>query len=132
MVSSLAAQLAQNTSLNAALIVDKSRRKPTESYLFTPKEAYQHDLDSIYSLGVNGFARLSKLDLSLRSYEKSLFSDQAKALDRTLQPADVVDELNRVLDSFLPLLGPYLLENPTGRVLEWLVRRFRCVTLVHF
>ncbi|KAK7688534.1 hypothetical protein QCA50_008072 [Cerrena zonata] len=125
MVSSLAAQLAQSTSLNTALLVDKSRRKPTESYLFTPKEAQQHDLDSIHALGVNSFTKLATLDYTLRSYETSLFSDQAKALDRTLQPAQVVEELNQTLDSFLPLLGPYLLESSTGRVIEWLVRRFR-------
>ena len=125
MVSSLAAQLAQGTSLNSALLVDKSRRKPTESYLFTPKEAHQHDLDSIYALGANGFTQLAILDPSLRSFENSLFSDQAKALDRTLQPAEVIEQLNQTLDAFLPLLGPYLLENPTGRVIEWLVRRFR-------
>ena len=125
MVSSLAAQLAQGTSLNSALLVDKSRRKPTESYLFTPKEADQHDLDSIYALGANGFTQLAILDPSLRSFENSLFSDQAKALDRTLQPAEVIEQLNQTLDAFLPLLGPYLLENPTGRVIEWLVRRFR-------
>lgn len=125
MVSSLAAQLAKNASLNSALLVDKSRRKPTQSYLFTPKEADQHDLDSIYALGVNGFTQLATLNGLLRAYDASLFSDAAKALDRTLQPSDVVADLDRALDSFLPLLGPYLLENPTGKVLEWLVRRFR-------
>ena len=30
-----------------------------------------------------------------------------------------------LLNSFLPLLGPYLLETPTGKIVEWLVRRFR-------
>ena len=127
MVSSLAAQLAQGASLNSALLVDKSRRKPTESYLFTPKEAHQHDLDSIYALGSNGFTQLATLEPSLRSYDNSLFSDQARALDITLQPAEVVAKLNETLNAFLPLLGPYLLENPTGRVMEWLVRRFRYV-----
>lgn len=130
MVSSLAAQLAKNASLNSALLVDRSRRKPTQSYLFTPKEADQHDLDSIYALGVNGFTQLATLNGLLRAYDASLFSDAAKALDRTLQPSDVVADLDRALDSFLPLLGPYLLENPTGKVLEWLVRRFRYVKIL--
>lgn len=35
-------------------------------------------------------------------------------------------ELDRKISSFLPLLGSDLMEMPTGRVLEWLVRRFRC------
>lgn len=129
MVSSLAAQLAQNASLNAALLVDRSRRKPGESYLFTGRDADQHDLESIHALGVNGFLHLASLSASLRIFEDALFSDATKGLDRTLQSADVNAELNRTIAAFLPLLGPYLMEAPTGKVIEWLVRRFRYVII---
>lgn len=125
MSSSLAAQLAQNASLNASLLVDRSRRKPTQSYLFTAREADQHDLDSIHALAVNAFFRLKTVEPALANYEDALFSDAAKATDRTLQNAEANDKLNESLNSFLPLLGPYLLESPTGKIIEWLVRRFR-------
>jgi U3 small nucleolar RNA-associated protein 10 len=125
MVSSLAAQLAQSTSLNVALISNKSRRKPAESYLFTGREADKHDLESIHALGANGLLQLASLNPRFGSFKDSLFSDAVKGLDRTLQPAEADAELGRTIGSFLRLLGPYLMEGPTGKVLEWLVRRFR-------
>ncbi|KAG5718058.1 U3 small nucleolar RNA-associated protein 10, partial [Termitomyces sp. T112] len=124
-MSSLAAQLAQNASLNAALLVDRSRRKSAESYLFTGREADQHDLESIHALGVNGLLQLALLNPALRKYEDQLFSEYAKATDRTLLPLEVNAELDAGIATFLALLGPYVMEAPTGRVLEWLVRRFR-------
>ncbi|KAF8064012.1 hypothetical protein FPV67DRAFT_198389 [Lyophyllum atratum] len=124
-MSSLAAQLAQNASLNAAILVDRSRRKSAESYLFTGREADQHDLESIHALGVNGLLQLATLNPSLRKFEDQLFSEYAKSIDRTLLPAEANAELDTGIASFLGLLGPYLMDAPTGKVLEWLVRRFR-------
>lgn len=125
MPTTLAQQLAQTASLNSSLLVDRTRRKVTQSYLFTGKEADQHDLDSIHALGTNAFLQLCNLDPALRSYEGSLFSDTAKATDRTLQPAALNAELDTAIEQFLQLLGPFLMEVPTGKVMEWLVRRFR-------
>ncbi|KAF5351352.1 hypothetical protein D9758_008071 [Tetrapyrgos nigripes] len=125
MVSSLAAQLAQNASLNSSLLADRSRRKPSESYLFTGREADQHDLESIYALGYNGFLQLVSVDAEFEEYEESLFSSAAKATDRTLLSAEENSQLHAAISSFLLALGPYLLEAPAGKVLEWLVRRFR-------
>ncbi|KAG5644278.1 hypothetical protein DXG03_008763 [Asterophora parasitica] len=124
-MSSLAAQLAQNASLNSAILVDRSRRKAAESYLFTGREADQHDLEAIHALGVNGLIQLALLDPSLRKYEDQLFSEYAKATDRTLLSSEGNAELDAGITTFLPLLGPYLMEVPTGKVIEWLVRRFR-------
>ncbi|GLB44223.1 putative U3 small nucleolar RNA-associated protein 10 [Lyophyllum shimeji] len=124
-MSSLAAQLAQNASLNAAILVDRSRRKAAESYLFTGREADQHDLESIYALGVNGLLQLASLNSALRKFEDQLFSEYAKSMDRTLLPLEANAELDAGISAFLALLGPYLMEAPTGKVLEWLVRRFR-------
>jgi U3 small nucleolar RNA-associated protein 10 len=127
MTSSLAAQLAQSASLNSALLVDRSRRKAVESYLFTGHEADAHDLESIHALASNGLIQLSVLNSSLTKFERHLFSDSVKDLDRTLLGIQANAELDRNIDSFLAMLGPYLLDPPTGKVLEWLVRRFRYV-----
>ncbi|KAG6888637.1 hypothetical protein C0992_007989 [Termitomyces sp. T32_za158] len=124
-MSSLAAQLAQNASLNSALLVDRSRRKSAESYLFTGRDADQHDLESIHALGVNGLLQLALLNPSLRKYEDQLFSEYAKATDRTLLSLEANAELDAGIAAFLALLGPYVMEAPTGKVLEWLVRRLR-------
>lgn len=127
MPSSLATQLAQNLSLNSTLLVDRARRKPTHSYLFTEREADKHDLESIHALALNAFIQLRQWNPALQSYESSLFSDAAKGTDRTLLPLEEAKELHGRISGFLPLLGSDLMEMPTGRVLEWLVRRFRCV-----
>ncbi|KAI9435473.1 hypothetical protein H4582DRAFT_1969649 [Lactarius indigo] len=125
MPSSLATQLAQSVSLNSTLLVDRARRKPTQSYLFTEREADKHDLESIHALALNAFIQLSQWNPALQSYESSLFSDAAKGIDRTLLPLEEAKELDGKISAFLPLLGGDLMEMPTGRVLEWLVRRFR-------
>ena len=124
-MSSLASQLAQNASLNATLLVDRSRRKPVSSYLFTGREAEQHDLEAIHALGVNSLIHLSSIEPALAKYEDALFSDLAKSTDRTLLSVDVNRELDRSIEEFLLKLGPYLMEAPSSSILEWLVRRFR-------
>lgn len=126
-MSSLAAQLAHSASLNTSLLVDRSRRKAGESYLFTGREADQHDLESIHALGINGLLQLALLNPALRELEDQLFSEYAKTTDRTLLSAEANAELDKSIATCLALLGPYLMETPTGKVLEWLVRRFRCV-----
>lgn len=173
MASSLATQLAQNASLNSALLVDRSRRKPTASYLFTGREADDFDLEVVHALAVNGFLQLIRLDSSiqgtetggsaaeentrveevedlatgglarsqklriptasqagnisrLEQFEDEIFSDAMKGTDRTLLSQERVKELDDVLERFMRELGPWLLEPPCGRVIEYLVRRFRC------
>ncbi|TDL26887.1 hypothetical protein BD410DRAFT_763071 [Rickenella mellea] len=125
MVSSLAAQLAKGASINATLLVDRSKRKWGESYLFTGREADQHDLETIHALAVNGFTQLRTLQPSLEEYEGALFSDAAMHTDRTLISREDDESLGKTIAAFLTQLGPYLMEAPTGKVIEWLVRRFR-------
>lgn len=125
MASSLATQLAQRASLNSAILVDRSKRKHADSYLFTGKEANHHDLHSVHALGLNGFTYLSSIIPSFRTFEQTLFSDAAKALDRTLLTKEKAEELSFTIGKFLRSLGPYLLDAPSGKILEWLVRRFR-------
>ncbi|KAG5637086.1 hypothetical protein H0H81_005819 [Sphagnurus paluster] len=121
-MSTLAAQLAQNASLNAAILVDRTRRKAAESYLFTGREADQHDLEAIHALGVNGLLQLASLNPSLRKYEDQLFSEHSKATDRTLLSAQDNVVLDTGIGAFLSSLGPYLMESATGKVLEWLTK----------
>lgn len=125
MTSSLATQLAQGASLNSALLVDRSKRKHTESYLFTGKEADHHDLYSVHALALNGFTHLRSVNPTFRTFEQALFSDAAKGIDRTLLTKEKAEELSLTIGRFLKFLGPYLLDAPSGKILEWLVRRFR-------
>lgn len=125
MSSSLATQLAKNASLNASLL-SSTRRKPVESYLFPASQASTHDLESIHFLASNAFLQLKSVQPSCRKYEAALFSDSVKDVDRTLLSKERNEELDVNLKGFLRLLGPWLMEGMVGKILEWLVRRFRC------
>lgn len=125
MTSGLAAQLAQYSSLNASLYVDRSRRKHTESYLFPNRDANEHDFYSLHALGLNGLSKLKALNPGFGKYEGTIFSDSSRNADRTLQSQTQNADLDRVLDDFLKHLGPYLMEPPASKALEWVIRRFR-------
>jgi U3 small nucleolar RNA-associated protein 10 len=127
MTSALAAQLAQGASLNATLVAGSGQRRkaPAQSYLFTGREADKHDLESVHALGANGIAQLRTLDKRFTEFEESLFGEAAKSYDRTLRTKEENAKLDANVEAFLVLLGPWLLEAPAGKVLEWLVRRFR-------
>ncbi|KAG2130333.1 hypothetical protein DEU56DRAFT_815464 [Suillus clintonianus] len=141
MPSALASQLAASASLNASLLeAHTSKRRRTESYLFTGRDTDVHDLDSIHALASNAFAQLSSLSPAFTArtiklgsdgsslpvdFDQTLFSEAARNTDRTMQSRDVNTNLDRTLNAFLSLLGPWLMEAPTSKVLEWLVRRFR-------
>jgi hypothetical protein len=143
MPSALASQLAASASLNASLLdAHTNKRRRTESYLFTGRDADVHDLDSIHALASNAFAQLSSLSpaftartIKLASdgsslsvdFDQTLFSEAARNVDRTMQSREANANLDRTLNAFLSLLGPWLMEAPTSKVLEWLVRRFRYV-----
>jgi U3 small nucleolar RNA-associated protein 10 len=130
MVSSLATQLAQGSSLNAAFITERTsgKRKTTQSYLFTGRDAAKYDLDTVYALAANGLLQLRSLDGRLSNFEESLFSSRARETDRTLQTKEENVKLDATIEDFLALIGPFLLEASAGKVLEWLVRRFRYET----
>lgn len=139
-MTALAAQLAASASLNASLLQDRSKKRKSESYLFTGRDADLHDLDAIHALASTAFSQLRSLSPAFSSkiakfstdgppvavdFEHALFSDAAKVLDRTLQTPELNANLDRNINAFLALLGPWLMEVPTSKVLEWLVRRFR-------
>lgn len=128
MPSALATQLSKNTSLNTELL--KNTRKQRHygfTYLFSSEEAARHDLDSIYALGQNGFAALCALDPLLEELGRDIFSNAGRVVDRTVIPPDQLAALQGALTRFMRRISMYLMEPPAGKVLEWLVRRFRSV-----
>ncbi|TRM63291.1 hypothetical protein BD626DRAFT_496170 [Schizophyllum amplum] len=125
MTSSLAAQLAAGASLNTNFLADRSKRRSTQSYLFTGRDADNYDLDSLHALAVNGLRQLCTLTPKLRKYEDALLSPAAKATDRTLLTSEADGRLNDALKGAMGLLGEHLMTAPAGKMVEWLVRRFR-------
>ncbi|KAF8124438.1 hypothetical protein EV363DRAFT_1540606 [Boletus edulis] len=106
------------------------------------RDADLHGLDSIHAAST-AFTHLRSLSPAFSSkslnvgtdgspcavdFENVLFSDAARALDRTLQTSEYNANLDQNINALLPLLGAWLMDAPTNKVLEWLIRRFRQVS----
>ncbi|KIY47627.1 hypothetical protein FISHEDRAFT_74431 [Fistulina hepatica ATCC 64428] len=110
-MSSLALQLSADASVNGALL---SHRHAHPSYLFGPRDEY--DLDSVRALAINGARALGV---------RSPLLDGQDDTDRTLLTAHDNATIDAHVAALLPRLQLHLLTPPAGRILEWLVRRFR-------
>lgn len=124
-MSSLALQLASLASLDSTRLGASKASSTQPSYLFTPTEAAQHDLETIHSLGLNGFEELKELDSSLLEFEDDLFGEGSKQTDRMIISKQENEDLGEVLDRFLRRLGKHVPTRACAKVVEWLVRRFR-------
>jgi U3 small nucleolar RNA-associated protein 10 len=98
-----------------------------QSLLFEPRIAAAQDFDSLYTLCTEGFQELCLLDNRFATFQRSIFSAQSKSEDRTQMTRKENEELDRVLEDFLGLVGARLLLKPAIKAVEWLVRRFRYV-----
>ncbi|KAI8973417.1 hypothetical protein BDF20DRAFT_837366 [Mycotypha africana] len=105
--------------------VSEISRKARPSFLFTAREAADQDLETIYSIAYNGIMELVILDEKFAPFEKTLFSEQMKSVDRILQTKEENEKLDASINAFLSQLSPYFLLKPSGKVLEYLIRRFR-------
>ncbi|KAG0048658.1 HEAT repeat-containing protein 1 [Gryganskiella cystojenkinii] len=123
-MSSLANQLKRIGTADANKGSEKAA-KHRASFLFDSKQAADYDIDTIYSIGVNGCAELRLLDDNFAPFEKTLFSESMKNVDRALQSKEDNAKLDESITQFLRLLSPYFLLKPSGKALEWLIRRFR-------
>ncbi|WWD20373.1 hypothetical protein CI109_104849 [Kwoniella shandongensis] len=125
MSSSLASQLQQIASLDASRLTSKYGTPSSKSYLFPPKVAAEHDLDSIFTLAQSGFDELLSLDPGMEVFEDELFSERAKRTDRMMLSQEENDALNTTLGRCLRRLGKWVGVMAGGKCIEWLVRRFR-------
>ena len=113
------------TSTNT-LNTQKLKSIHSASLLFPPKHAAAQDLDTIFSITTTkGFQELCLLDERFVVFEKGLFSDGSKDVDRFLLTTEEVVELDRNIDAFLQLVSGRMLLRPALKTVEWLVRRFR-------
>lgn len=99
-----------------------------KSLLFDSKVAASQSFEAVYLICYDGFRELCALDPRFLPFAKSLFSEQSKVEDRAHMTEKDNDKLNGVLEAFITLAGPRLLLKPAEKALEWLVRRFRCVS----
>ena len=126
MATALTAQLAQIRAKSSYPLDIKAQKKAhRKSLLFDPKIAGNQDFETIYQICIEGFDDLCGIDGRFYKYANTLFSEQSKEEDRTQLLPEQEEELNKVIEDFLRLVGGRLLLNPAVKAVEWLVRRFR-------
>lgn len=126
-MSSLQKQLASiAANSNHELDLKAQKTAHSKSLLFDPQHAATQSFENIYQICVEGFEELCALDSRFVAFAKSIFSPQSKSEDRTQMTQSDNQELDRILEAFLGLVGSRLLLKPALKAVEWLVRRFRC------
>jgi U3 small nucleolar RNA-associated protein 10 len=128
MTSSLAAQLSQIAANSTkSLNVKAQKAAHGQSLIFEPRVAASQSFDTIYTLCHEGFEELCMIDNRFLEFQRNLFSEQSQDEDRTQMTAAQNAELDKLLESFIGLLGGRLRLNPAVKAIEWLIRRFRLV-----
>ncbi|KAJ5623539.1 hypothetical protein N7490_012144 [Penicillium lividum] len=126
MASSLAAQLSQIAAKSTHELDLKTQRiAHSQSLIFDYNVAGTQDFDTVYEICYEGFRELCSLDGRFEEFERTIFSEQSKAEDRTQMNATQNKELDTVIENFLALVGGRLQLSPAVKAVEWLVRRFR-------
>ena len=122
MTTSLARQLQgiQQTAAN----VNFQKRKKVASLLFDASEAADQDYDQVFALAINGFEELLSHDSSISRFAQTIFSDEARQIDRYVQTQEQNDSLDKTIRSFISTTASHFLLRPLLKCLEWLVRRF--------
>lgn len=125
-MSSLALQLSAISSKTASVALDRKSRSRihSRSLIFDPKVAATQDYETIYDHALEGLDELIDLDPRFKRFKQTLFSESSITLDRNVQQQESIDQLDKNIEAFLNLVGPYFLLSPTVKALEWLVRRF--------
>ena len=76
-----------------------------------------------------GLQELAGMDKRFEAYRKTLFSQETLKLDRELQSRELNEKLNSSISTFLRILSHYILLKPAHQILEYLIRRYKFVTL---
>lgn len=84
MATSLARQL-QAIKSDTVATLDKRKHEKVASLLFDPQEAAHQDFNSVFSLGSNGLHGLIQSEPRFQKFEKTLFAETSKEIDRTIQ-----------------------------------------------
>lgn len=128
MASSLAVQLSQIAASSTKSLNVKARKAAHgQSLIFEPRVAASQSFDTIYTLCHEGYEDLCMIDGRFLEFQRNIFSEQSQDQDRTQMTAAQNAELDKLLESFLGLIGGRLRLNPALKAVEWLIRRFRSV-----
>lgn len=101
-----------------------AKRKGRASLLYTFEEAADIGLDELYESGLKGFDQLCRIDPRFTQCRKALFSSGSRHVDMNEHDEAGRIALDKTVDIFCKLLGPYVLLPAAMHSLEYLIRKF--------
>lgn len=126
MASNLASQLQKIAETSTStLSARKQKSLHSTSLLFPPSHAAAQDFETIYSIALEGFLELVALDGRFAVFQRGIFSESSKDIDRFTMTKEENDDLDKSCIQFLELVGRWARLKPALKAIEWLVRRFR-------
>ncbi|XP_038896984.1 uncharacterized protein At3g06530 [Benincasa hispida] len=125
MASSIASQLQAIKSFVQADSEPLKRPFTRPSILFDPKEAADIDVDTIFSIALQGLEVLISLDERFRNYKNNLFSYKSREQDRELMSEEENKRINATISSFLRLISGHFQQPSSLKTLEYLIRRYK-------
>ncbi|XP_061353134.1 uncharacterized protein At3g06530 [Gastrolobium bilobum] len=125
MATSIASQLEVIRSFAKADSEPLKKPFTRPSILFDPKEAADIDIESIFTIALQGLEVLVSTDERFRNYKNDLFSQRSKELERELMGVEQNNHLNVSIASFLRLISGYFLIPSALKTLEYLIRRYK-------
>ncbi|XP_048636041.1 uncharacterized protein At3g06530-like isoform X1 [Brassica napus] len=125
MSSLLASQLQAIKAVVQADTEPSKRPYTRPSILFTPKEAADFDIESIYKLGLKGLEVLGNKDERFKNFVSDLFSHKSREIDRELLGKEENAKIDASISSYLRLLSGYLQFRASLETLEYLIRRYK-------
>ncbi|XP_027329398.1 uncharacterized protein At3g06530 isoform X2 [Abrus precatorius] len=125
MATSIASQLEAIRSFAKTDSEPLKRPFTRPSILFDPKEAADIDIETIFTIALQGLEVLIDTDERFRNYKNDLFSHRSKELDRELMGIEQNSQLNVSIASYLRLLSGYFLLPSALKTLEYLIRRHK-------
>ncbi|KAF8101204.1 hypothetical protein N665_0209s0060 [Sinapis alba] len=125
MSSLLASQLQAIKAVVQADTEPSKRPYTRPSILFTPKEAADFDIESIYELGIKGLEVLGNKDEKFKNFISDLFSHKSREIDRELLGKEENARIDASISSYLRLLSGYLQFRASLETLEYLIRRYK-------
>ncbi|XP_013585533.1 uncharacterized protein At3g06530 isoform X2 [Brassica napus] len=125
MSSLLASQLQAIKAVVQADTEPSKRPYTRPSILFSPKEAADFDIESIYELGLKGLEVLGNKDERFKHFVSDLFSHKSREIDRELLGKEENARIDASISSYLRLLSGYLQFRASLETLEYLIRRYK-------
>ncbi|ONI24972.1 hypothetical protein PRUPE_2G273000 [Prunus persica] len=126
MATSIASQLEAIKSVIQADTEPSVKRPFTRpSILFDAKEAADIDIDTIFSIALQGLDVLVITDERFRIYKNDLFSQKSRELDRELMGIEENNGINVSISSYLRLLSGHFELPSSIKTLEYLIRRYK-------